>query len=156
MPLILRFPFLVLSIPGLTSKLHTAKLIMAVVSPLVWARFRTYCTDNINILSLVNNQLNHLFGLQRKLQWKQHQPFFCHGRHRCDTFHAYWLRRSVPEAYVSKSDVVVVKNSPCQADLIVWALFLTDCTDNIFFLPLVTTELNDVLGLQWKLPWEHF
>jgi hypothetical protein len=47
------------------------------------------------------------------------------------TFHADGSRRSVPRSYVRKSDVVVVKNSPCQVDLVVWALFLTDRTDNI-------------------------
>jgi hypothetical protein len=34
------------------------------------------------------------------------------------TFHADGSRRSVPETYVSKSDVAVVKNSPCQVDVL--------------------------------------
>jgi hypothetical protein len=64
------------------------------------------------------------------------------------TFHADGSRRSVPRAYVRKSDVDVVKNSPCQVDLVVWALFLTDRTDNINISPLITTESNHVLGLR--------
>jgi hypothetical protein len=35
------------------------------------------------------------------------------------TFHADGLRRSVSRAYVRKSDVLVLKNSPCQVDLAV-------------------------------------
>jgi hypothetical protein len=63
------------------------------------------------------------------------------------TFHADGLRRSVPRGYVRKSDVLVLKNSPCQVNLTIWALFLKDRTDKINVLPLVTTESNHVLGL---------
>ncbi len=63
------------------------------------------------------------------------------------TFHAGGLRRSAPRDYVRKSDVLVLKNSPCQVNLTIWDLFLKDRTDEINFLPLVTTESNHVLGL---------
>jgi hypothetical protein len=55
---------------------------------------------------------------------------------------------NLPKAYISKLDVLVLKNSPCQVVLIIWAQFLTDFIDNINILPLVTTELNHVLGLR--------
>jgi hypothetical protein len=29
--------------------------------------------------------------LRRKLPWKQQQPFFRHGRHRCDDFSCRWV-----------------------------------------------------------------
>jgi hypothetical protein len=64
------------------------------------------------------------------------------------TFDADGLRRNVLETYVSKSYVLVVKNSPCQVDFTVWSQFLTDCTDSLAMLPLVTTESNHVLGLR--------
>jgi hypothetical protein len=63
------------------------------------------------------------------------------------TFHADGLRRSAPRSYLSKSDVLVLKKSPCQVHLAVWDLFLTDPTDNIKNLPLVKTESNHVFGL---------
>jgi hypothetical protein len=64
------------------------------------------------------------------------------------TFHANGLGRSVPRAYVRKLDVLVVKNSPCQVNLVIWDIFLTDCTDRCNILSSVTTELNHVLGLR--------
>jgi hypothetical protein len=51
------------------------------------------------------------------------------------TFRADGSRRSVPRAYVRKSDVVVVKNSPCQVDLVVWTLFPTDGIDRCDIFP---------------------
>jgi hypothetical protein len=64
------------------------------------------------------------------------------------TFDADELRRSVLETYVSKSDVLVVKNSPCQVDFAVCAQFPTDCIHKSNILPLVTTESNHVFGLR--------
>jgi hypothetical protein len=57
------------------------------------------------------------------------------------TFDADGLHRSVLETYLSKSVVVVVKNSPChQVDLVVWAQFRTDFRDSLAFLSLVNNQ----------------
>jgi hypothetical protein len=63
------------------------------------------------------------------------------------TFYADGLHRTVPRSYESKSDVLLLKNLPCQVNLTVWDLFLTDRTKNMNILPLLNTESNHVFGL---------
>jgi hypothetical protein len=67
------------------------------------------------------------------------------------TFCADGLHRSVPRSYVSKLTVLVLKNLAKSISLF-GLNFGTYCTDRCNILPLVTTESNPVLGLQWKLP----
>jgi hypothetical protein len=82
-------------------------------------------------------------------------PLFAMASIVVTAFHADGLCRSVPRAYVRKLDVLVLKNSPCQVELVVWAQFCIDCTDRCDIFPLITNESNHVLGLQWKLPWKQ-
>jgi hypothetical protein len=115
--------------------MHTKKLTMVVLFQLVWALFPTDRTDNMSSLPSVSNQLNHVLGLW----WK----------------HVNGLRRSVPRTYLSKLDVLVLKNSPYQANLAICALFLADHNDNMNILLQANNQSNHVLGLQWKLPWKQ-
>jgi short subunit dehydrogenase-like uncharacterized protein len=77
-------------------------------------------------LPLANNQPTISLDFSESYHGSNRRPSFAMADIVATTFHADGLRRSEVESYVRKSVVVVDKNSPCQVDLVVWALFRID------------------------------